>query len=88
MILAAIDDSPMAALVTQAAARLAAADGRAVYVVHAQEDVTATSRPDGEDLAARPGAGRGQLDLLAARRRARPRARSCGTPPVTARPAG
>ena len=46
VILAAVDNSPMAALVTEAAARLAAADGRAVHVVHAQED-------DGNELAPR-----------------------------------
>jgi nucleotide-binding universal stress UspA family protein len=51
VILAAVDNSPMADLVSEAAARLATADGRAVYVVHAQEDVTASDvATDGEDL--------------------------------------
>jgi MFS transporter, ACDE family, multidrug resistance protein len=67
VILAAVDNSPMAALVTQTAARLAAADGRAVYVVHAQEDVTATyTAVDGEDLEDARALVRNQLDLLAA----------------------
>ena len=39
--MAAIDNSPAAALVTETAARLAADGGRAVHVVHAQEGVTA-----------------------------------------------
>jgi MFS transporter, ACDE family, multidrug resistance protein len=67
VILAAVDNSPMAALVTKAAARLAAADGRAVYVVHAQEDVTATyTAVDGENLEDARALVRKQLDLLAA----------------------
>ena len=41
VILAAIDGSPVAALVTEAAARLAAASGRMVHVVHAQEGAAA-----------------------------------------------
>ena len=41
VILAAIDQSPVAALVTEAAARLALAEGQIVHVVHAQESVTA-----------------------------------------------
>jgi ACDE family multidrug resistance protein len=41
VILAAIDQSPVAALVTEAAARLALAEGQLVHVVHAQESVTA-----------------------------------------------
>jgi K+-sensing histidine kinase KdpD len=40
-ILAAIDQSPVAGLVTEAAARLALAEGQIVHVVHAQEGVTA-----------------------------------------------
>jgi MFS transporter, ACDE family, multidrug resistance protein len=68
VILAAIDDSPTATLVTQAAARLAAADGGTVYVVHAQEDVTATDTAvDGEDLQDARALVENQLDLLAAR---------------------
>jgi MFS transporter, ACDE family, multidrug resistance protein len=69
VILAAVDNSPMAALVTETAARLAAADGRAVHVVHAQEDVTATyTAIDGEDLEDARALVRTQLDLLAAHR--------------------
>ena len=67
VILAAIDNSPMAALVTGTAARLASADGRAVHVVHAQEDVTASdTATDGEDLEDARTLVRNQLDLLAA----------------------
>jgi len=66
-IVAAIDGSPMAGLVTEAAARLAAADGRAVHLVHVQEDATAgDAGTDGEDLDAARAAVRRQLDLLAA----------------------
>jgi MFS transporter, ACDE family, multidrug resistance protein len=69
VILAAIDASPMAALVTEAAARLASAAGRAVHVVHAQEDVTAgETGADGEDLEDARALVRHQLDLLAAHR--------------------
>ena len=68
MILAAIDDSPMAALVIETAARLAVADGRTVYVVHAQEDVTASDTAiDGEDLQDTRALVENQLDVLAAR---------------------
>jgi MFS transporter, ACDE family, multidrug resistance protein len=67
VILAAVDNSPMAARVTETAARLAAASGRAVYVVHAQEDVTATyTAVDGEDLEDARALVRNQLELLAA----------------------
>jgi death-on-curing protein len=52
VILAAIDNSPVAALVTEAAARLAAAGDR---VVHAQESATADDvGTDAEDLDAHP----------------------------------
>ena len=69
VILAAIDNSPMAALVTEAAARLAAADGRAVHVVHAKEEVTAgDAGVEGEDPDAARAVVRNQLDLLAAHR--------------------
>jgi MFS family permease len=68
VILAAIDDSPMGGLVIETAARLAAADGRTVYVVHAQEDVTASdTATDGEDLPDARALVENQLDLLAAR---------------------
>ena len=69
IILAAVDGSPMAALVTEIAARLASADGRAVYVVHAQEDVTAGgTAADGEDLTDARTVVRNQLDLLTVHR--------------------
>jgi ACDE family multidrug resistance protein len=69
VILAAVDNSPMAARVTETAARLAAANGRAVHVVHAQEDVTASDTAvDGEDLEDARALVRNQLDLLAAHR--------------------
>ena len=41
VIVAAIDNSPVAGLVTDAAARLAAVRGRVVHVVHAQEGARA-----------------------------------------------
>jgi MFS transporter, ACDE family, multidrug resistance protein len=51
VILAAVDTSPMAALVAETAALLASADGRTVHVVHAREGVTAgDGGVDGEDL--------------------------------------
>jgi MFS transporter, ACDE family, multidrug resistance protein len=67
VIVAAIDNSPLAALVTEAAARLAAVNDRAVHVVHAQEGVTAGEAGlDAEDLdTARAVVGR-QLASLAA----------------------
>jgi MFS transporter, ACDE family, multidrug resistance protein len=68
VILAAIDSSPTAALVTGTAAELASPDGHAVHVVHVQEDVTASDvGADGEDLGAARTVVRNQLDLLAAR---------------------
>ena len=69
VILAAVDNSPIAALITETAAQLASASGRAVYVVHAQEDVTAVETAvDGEDLAAARALVTRQLDLLTAHR--------------------
>jgi ACDE family multidrug resistance protein len=67
VIVAAIDNSPVAALVTEAAARLAAVNDRAVHVVHAQEGVTAGDAGlDAEDLdTARAVVGR-QLASVAA----------------------
>ena len=66
-VLAAIDNSAMASLVIEAAARLASADGRTVHVVHAQEDVTASdTATDGEALADARALVRTQLDRLAA----------------------
>ena len=67
VILAAIDSSAAAALVTDTAARLAADGGRVVHVVHAQEGVTAVeSGGDGETLAAARAVVRDHLDRLAA----------------------
>jgi len=51
-ILAAVDNSPVATLVTSAAARLARIHGRTVHVVHAQEGAVAgDGGVDAEDLA-------------------------------------
>ena len=67
VILAAIDSSPMAALVTEAAARLATSDGGVVHLVHTQEDVTAgDAGTDGEDPEAARAVVRNHLDQLAA----------------------
>jgi MFS transporter, ACDE family, multidrug resistance protein len=67
VILAAIDDSPMAALVTEAAARLATGIGGLVHLVHTQEDVTAgDAGAEGEDLETARAVVRDHLDRLAA----------------------
>jgi ACDE family multidrug resistance protein len=68
VIVAAIDDSPVAGLVTEAAARLAAGHHRVVHVVHAQEGATAGDAGiDAESLdAARAVVGQ-HLERLAAR---------------------
>ncbi len=51
VIVAAIDASPVGVLVTEAAGRLAAINGREVHLVHAQESVTAgETGVEGEDL--------------------------------------
>jgi MFS transporter, ACDE family, multidrug resistance protein len=69
VILAAVDDSPVASLVTEAAARIAAQDGLAVHVVHATEAAVAgDGGVDGEDLTAASALVRRQLDQLAAHR--------------------
>ena len=68
VILAAIDNSPVAALVTQAAARLATIDDRIVHVTHAQEGATAgDAGTDAEDLDTARTMVRAHLDRLAAR---------------------
>jgi MFS transporter, ACDE family, multidrug resistance protein len=57
----------VAGLITETAARLAASTDRVVYVVHAQEDVTAgETAAAGEDLAYARALVTRQLDLLAA----------------------
>jgi MFS transporter, ACDE family, multidrug resistance protein len=67
VILAAIDTSPTASLVTEAAAKLAAANGRTVHVVHAQEGATVSgAATDGEDLDAARTVVRNHLGRLAA----------------------
>jgi ACDE family multidrug resistance protein len=66
VIVAAIDSSPAAALVTETAARLAADGGRVVHVVHAQEGVTAgDSGTDGEAVEAAKAVVRDHLTRLA-----------------------
>jgi nucleotide-binding universal stress UspA family protein len=66
IILAAVDDSPVASLVTEAAARLAGVGGRTVHVVHTREDaVAAGAGVDGETLGAARSLVRGHLDRLA-----------------------
>ena len=53
IILAAVDDSPVASLVTAAAARLARPDGRTVHVVHATEPaIGGDAAVDGEEMEA------------------------------------
>jgi MFS family permease len=69
VILAAIDSSAAATLVTETAARLAADGDRVVHVVHAQEDVIAgDGGTDGEALDAAKAVVRDHLDRLAASR--------------------
>ena len=69
VILAAVDASPAASLVTETAARLATYGhrGTAVHIVHAQEGITGpNSGADSEALDAARTTVRDQLDLLAA----------------------
>jgi MFS transporter, ACDE family, multidrug resistance protein len=67
-IVAAVDGSPAADLVTEAAAELAGHGGRLVYVVHAQEGVAAgDSAVDAESADAADAIVRRHLDQLAAR---------------------
>jgi MFS transporter, ACDE family, multidrug resistance protein len=69
VIVAAVDDSPIAGLVTEAAARLARHDGRSVHVVHAPETAIGSDiAVDGEELQAARALVRGHLDRLAAHR--------------------
>jgi ACDE family multidrug resistance protein len=68
VVLAAIDSSPVATLVTQAAGRLAARGAGVVHLVHTQEDAIAgDAGTDGEDLEAARAVVRDHLDQLAAR---------------------
>jgi MFS transporter, ACDE family, multidrug resistance protein len=68
-ILAAVDQTPVASLVTEAAARLALANGEIVHVVHARESATAGYvAVDAEDLDAARDLVRTHLDQLAAHR--------------------
>jgi len=67
VIVAAIDDSPTASGVIEAAARLAAQDGLTVHVVHAREAAVAgDTAVDGEDLAVAEALVRRHIDQLAA----------------------
>jgi ACDE family multidrug resistance protein len=67
VMLVAIDDSPGADLITDAAARLAADGGRVVHIVHAQESAVAGDGGiDGEALDAARAVVRDHLDRLAA----------------------
>ena len=67
VILAAVDGSPIAALVTEAAAILAAGHDGVVHVVHTQEEATAGDVAiDGESLEAARAVVRNHLDQLAA----------------------
>jgi MFS transporter, ACDE family, multidrug resistance protein len=67
VIVASVDASPVAALVTEAAATLAASSGDVVHVVHTQEEATAGDVAiDGESLDAARAVVRGHLDRLAA----------------------
>jgi MFS transporter, ACDE family, multidrug resistance protein len=67
VILAAVDQSPVAGLVTEAAARLALAEGQIVHVVHAQEGVTAGDvGVEAEELDAARDLVSSHLDRLAA----------------------
>ncbi len=69
IIVAAVDGSPIAAMVAEAAARMAAESGRAVHIVHAREAaVGGDVGVDGEDLDAAMAVVRGHLDRLAAHR--------------------
>jgi ACDE family multidrug resistance protein len=69
IIVAAVDASPIAGMVAEAAARMAAESGRAVHVVHASEAaIGGDVAVDGEDLDAARALVRSHLDRLAAHR--------------------
>ncbi|MFD3451372.1 MFS transporter [Streptomyces sp. NPDC058691] len=67
-IVAAVDGSPLAERVADAAGRLSTINGRTVYVVHAEEAVvTGVSATEGEDLESALAAVREHLERLTAR---------------------
>jgi MFS transporter, ACDE family, multidrug resistance protein len=67
ILVAAVDDSPMASIVAEAAARLAAHGSRTVHVVHAREAAVAGDvGVDGEDLGAATALVTRYLDQIAA----------------------
>lgn len=67
VIIAAVDDSPVAQRVTESAARLARINGRAVHVLHAQEQASTTeSAASGEALEAAEALVRAHLSRLEA----------------------
>jgi MFS transporter, ACDE family, multidrug resistance protein len=69
IIVAAVDDSPIAGMVTEAAARMAAESGRAVHVVHATEAAVGSDvAVEGEGMDAALAVVRRHLDQLAAHR--------------------
>ena len=69
IIVAAVDDSPIAGMVAEAAARMAAESGRVVHVVHAREAaVGGDVAVDGEDLDDARAVVSRHLDRLAAHR--------------------
>ena len=69
IILAAVDESPIARMVTEAAARIAAESGRVVHVVHAREAaVGGDVGVDGEDLDSARALVSRHLDQLAMHR--------------------
>jgi MFS transporter, ACDE family, multidrug resistance protein len=69
ILVAAVDDSPVASIVTEAAARLAAAASRTVHVVHAREAAVGSDvGVDGEDLDAATALVTSHLEQLAAHR--------------------
>jgi MFS transporter, ACDE family, multidrug resistance protein len=69
IVVAAVDDSPIARMVAEAAARVAAESGRAVHVVHAREAaIGGDVAVDGEDLDEARAVVRRHLDEIAAHR--------------------
>jgi MFS family permease len=67
VIIAAVDDSPIARRVTESAARLATINGRAVHVLHAQEQASTTeAAASGEALEAAEALVRAHLSRLEA----------------------